>query len=244
MHSPPQKRVRLLVETEDEKDCQAPRAKSLPIEGSVLRDHEFWFKDGNIVLVAEKTAFCLYIGLLSAQSPVFQNLFSATKLNAEEYIDGIPVVRVFDSPHDWRHFLRALIPKDELFDCFPSISATIRLSHKYQVDCVKSEALLALQGLYPSDFESWLEIDTEVSQEWNACGQAVNLARLTETSSILPAALYYCSTLGGAVAKGYRREDGTIAYLSQDDLVRCIHGMRALTGASSDYVRGMSRPLA
>lgn len=70
---------------------------------------------------------------------------------------------------------------------------------------------------------------------------AINLARLTNTLSVLPAAFYHCSALGGGIAKGHSREDGTVDYLSRDDLSRCIEGMRALMAATHEYVQSLSK---
>ena len=45
---------------------------------------------------------------------------------------------------------------------------------------------------------------------------------------MLPIAFYICSLLGGAVVKGWKREDGTVEHLSSADLERCINGYGAL----------------
>ena len=79
----------------------------------IARDKDFWFDDGNIVLVAENVGFCIYKGLLSSQSPVFSGLFSGNSLTADENVDGIPVVRILDSPIELRHLLRVLLPQDQ-----------------------------------------------------------------------------------------------------------------------------------
>ncbi len=70
---------------------------------------------------------------------------------------------------------------------------------------------------------------------------AINRARLTNTLSVLPAAFYNCSALGGGIAKGHSREDGTVDYLPRDDLSRCIEGMRALMAATHEYVQLLSK---
>ena len=75
-----------------------------------IRDHDFWLEDGSVILVAKKTAFKVYKGLLSAHSPVFSDMFlSAT--DADETYDGCPVVRIPESPEDLKWVLVHLIPK-------------------------------------------------------------------------------------------------------------------------------------
>ena len=65
---------------------------------------------------------------------------------------------------------------------------------------------------------------------------AINLARLTGTTSILPCAFYHCCTLGGAVVDGWKREDGSVERLSDEDLKRCINGRDGLSRLIADEV--------
>ena len=73
------------------------------------RHAELWLEDGNIVLVAQNVGFRVYKGILTKQSPVFEDLFSAQETRADETYDGVPVVRLFDSPVDVGHLLRVLL---------------------------------------------------------------------------------------------------------------------------------------
>ena len=81
----------------------------LPLEG-LTRDEDFWLKDGTVVLVAKKTAFKVYSGLLAAHSPVFDDMFSFAT-HADEMYDGCPVVRIPDSPEHFKWVLTHLIPR-------------------------------------------------------------------------------------------------------------------------------------
>ena len=71
---------------------------------------ELWFDDGSIILVAQKTMFKVYKGLLSTHSPVFADMFSSAT-HSDEIDDGCPVVRVSDSAQDLKGLLTHLIPK-------------------------------------------------------------------------------------------------------------------------------------
>lgn len=77
------------------------------------RDEEFWFDDGNIVLIAGNLSFKVYRGLLASQSPVFADMFSTGDPHADSQIDGCPIVHLQDTPQALRHLLRALIPSRE-----------------------------------------------------------------------------------------------------------------------------------
>ncbi len=80
----------------------------------LVRDEEFWYEDGTIILVARNVQFRVYKGVLADHSSVFADMFSlpqpastlASTTSAE-----CPVVHLEDSPEDLRHVLRALLPK-------------------------------------------------------------------------------------------------------------------------------------
>ncbi|OBZ69963.1 hypothetical protein A0H81_10186 [Grifola frondosa] len=55
---------------------------------------------------------------------------------------------------------------------------------------------------------------------------------LVNAQSILPSAFYMCCLLGPAVIDGHQREDGTVEYLSTDDLRRCLHARTKLVEAN------------
>ncbi|KAI0342601.1 hypothetical protein BDW22DRAFT_1305043, partial [Trametopsis cervina] len=57
----------------------------------------WYIADGNIVLLAGKTAFRGYRGLLAMQSPVLQDMFSIPQPDDGETFEGCPVVRLQDS---------------------------------------------------------------------------------------------------------------------------------------------------
>ena len=75
----------------------------------IKRDDEFWLDDGNIILVAQDVAFCIYRCLLAAQSTVFADMFASASPSSDECMDGCPVVRVSDSSEDLAHLLRVLL---------------------------------------------------------------------------------------------------------------------------------------
>ena len=74
------------------------------------RHEEFWFEDGNVVLVAQNTAFRVFRSLLAEHSTVFADMFATSTPTTGETYDGCPVVRLSDSPHELTHLLRIIIP--------------------------------------------------------------------------------------------------------------------------------------
>lgn len=63
----------------------------------VTKHPHLWFDDGNVILIAEDTGFCVYRGVLARQSEVFQHTFQMPLPTAVEGVEmGIPVVHLDD----------------------------------------------------------------------------------------------------------------------------------------------------
>ena len=90
-------------------DCSSPSNHPTGALADLTRDTDFWFEDGNVVLVARNTGFKVYKGLLASQSPIFQDLFASAS-HAEETYEGCPVVRLCDTPEGLRYLLPYLLP--------------------------------------------------------------------------------------------------------------------------------------
>ncbi|KAF8590835.1 hypothetical protein K439DRAFT_1304721, partial [Ramaria rubella] len=69
-----------------------------------------YLDDGNIILIAEQTAFRVHKGLLSYNSEVFRNMFATVQEPpGSETFDGLPIVQLFgDSSADVEDFLEAI----------------------------------------------------------------------------------------------------------------------------------------
>ena len=82
---------------------------SSPIESlcdkPVIRHSGLWFQDGNIVLLAEETAFKIHRSMLARHSSVFRDMFELSQPSSEEVVDGCPVVRLHDSSHELADFI-------------------------------------------------------------------------------------------------------------------------------------------
>ncbi len=98
--------------SEDSRSLKRTRNEEPQALEPLVHDAEFWFDDGNIVLIArDGMVFRVYRGLLAAQSTVFADMFTSSRSTADEVYEGCPIVRVSDSPEELRHFLRVLFPK-------------------------------------------------------------------------------------------------------------------------------------
>ncbi|KAI1795347.1 hypothetical protein LXA43DRAFT_992392, partial [Ganoderma leucocontextum] len=197
------------------------------------RHADFWLEDGNLVLLAGATAFRVFRSILVKKSAVFADMVAAGSADATETFDDCPVVRLPDDPEDLRDFLQYLMPCSALrlrfgvpMCDFSELHAAIRLAHKYQCADVETRALLLLKKYYTSHFTEYDMYDPSRSAlsppSRSAAIAAVNIARLTEKPSMLPFALYLVCNSPRRMVDGYERRDGSIEYLTAEDLKLCI----------------------
>ena len=92
------------------REASGSTQSSSPNPLGLQRHKELWFEDGNVVLVAQDTAFRVFRGLLAEHSTVFADMFATSSPASEETLDGCPVVRLSDSSHDLAHLLRVVVP--------------------------------------------------------------------------------------------------------------------------------------
>ncbi|PIL26524.1 hypothetical protein GSI_12282 [Ganoderma sinense ZZ0214-1] len=219
------------------------------------RDAHFWLEDGNLILLAGTTAFRVYRGILVKKSAVFADMFDTGSLDATETFDGCPVVRLPDHPEDPRDFFQYLIP------CFPlpvllegvpvpasvfaRLHAALHLAHKYQCPEVETRALFTLKKFYTANFTQYDVFDSTefafIRPQPEDSVAAVNIARLTQTPSMLPYALYLAATLEGEMMDGYKRRDGSVEHLSAEDLRRCIDARGPLAREHAAVIRHVFR---
>ena len=125
-----------------------------------------------------------------------------------------------------------------------SISAIIRLDHKYELKGLYDEALRYLTTYYTTNFDTWADGTNAI--EWHPepihAIAAINLGRLTNTTSILPLAFYICATLGPEVARGFHRGDGSWETLSPDDLYLCLQMKERLVAENAHSAFVLLRP--
>ncbi|KAI0761577.1 hypothetical protein BD413DRAFT_589118, partial [Trametes elegans] len=98
-----------------------------------------WFEDGNIVLVADGTAFQVHKSILCHHSEAFRDILGiprSTTPETTEMHSGRLVVHLQDSAYDITQLLNALYSAVGPFIGpileFPEVAALARLSHKYQ----------------------------------------------------------------------------------------------------------------
>ncbi|KAI1786576.1 hypothetical protein LXA43DRAFT_847572, partial [Ganoderma leucocontextum] len=208
-------------------------------------DTAVWYEDGNIVLIAGKTVFRLYKGVLASVSPVFKDMFSWARpdvVSENSTIDGCPVIRLADSPTDLRHFLIMITTGFVDLVSFSRLAATVRIAHKYQAERILKAAASRLRRFFTANVIAELHAQIVTHKTWQSfwdqkqqeCGvwvpmtgatgvEAVSIARLVGYDDMLPFALLLCCAADPLLLRnGVQREDGTISKLSDEDYLECI----------------------
>ncbi|OJT11073.1 hypothetical protein TRAPUB_12414, partial [Trametes pubescens] len=178
----------------------------------VKRDDEFWFEDGNIVLIARDIEFRVFKGILAKHSPLFRDICRAHALHANQAEVSSYSAFAANSRISFKLVSGAL--------------AVARMSHKYQMHDMLALAVQHLKRAFPDTFHEQVEKPLccipSPSSGALAIG-AVNLARLIDEPSLLPTALYACCALKSAdLLKGLVHEDGSVEHLALEDLGRCL----------------------
>ncbi|TFK85592.1 hypothetical protein K466DRAFT_494463 [Polyporus arcularius HHB13444] len=200
---------------------------------ATAHDEEFWFDDGNIILIAGDVEFRVYKGLLADHSPVFKDMFSLPQppTSEGELAASCPIVHLSDSPEEVRCLLRVCMPKSHTNPyahedpTYESIASAIRLGHKYQIAPLVDHAVGYLKEYYTDDYAQWKShkmLPPPRFELVHAIG-VINLARLVGCETLLPTAIIHCCQLGGDVVHGLPLADGTTEHLSPDDLDMCVH---------------------
>ncbi|KAH9830003.1 uncharacterized protein C8Q71DRAFT_717556 [Rhodofomes roseus] len=187
-------------------DALTARAANLADE---LIRSDFWFNDGNIILVVRGIAFKVHRGQLERHSEIFRDLFSMPQPPDQVLLDGCQWLELYDSPSDVLHLLSALY--DGLYitkPCaikFDVISGVLRLSNKYLIDHLRIRCLQWLRADWPSSLEGWDRRELQATDDNKRYApresyphpiRIINLARELALDDLLPSALYDLSRYG------------------------------------------------
>ncbi|EMD38779.1 hypothetical protein CERSUDRAFT_151409 [Gelatoporia subvermispora B] len=181
---------------------RAPRSEN-------LTRSDFWFTDGNIVLIVGHAGFKVHRGQLERHSDVFRDLFSLPQPMDQEMVEGCQCVELYDSPSDMLYLLRALydglyFKKSSAHD-FPAIAAVLRLSTKYLIEHLRQRCLLRLETDWPTSLLGW---DYRERQATDSTGRynprdsfphpilVIQLAQEMRLETLLPSAFYDLSRYG------------------------------------------------
>ncbi|RPD58813.1 hypothetical protein L226DRAFT_471169 [Lentinus tigrinus ALCF2SS1-7] len=172
-----------------------------------FRTTDFWFADGNIILLVQDVAFKVHRGQLVRHSDIFHDMFSLPQ-PVGDMIDGCPWVQLHDDPGDVLHLLRALY--DGLYFTkrtsgdFCAVSAVLRLSTKYLIEHLRERCLMRLEADWPTTLGGWDKREQHATVDTRYCPRehfphpilVIQLCQELGLDHMLPSALYDLSRYG------------------------------------------------
>ncbi|KAI0328033.1 hypothetical protein GY45DRAFT_1255899 [Cubamyces sp. BRFM 1775] len=219
----------------------------------VQKDEDVWFWDGDVILSPQGKApsFRVYREVLERESAVFRSIFAQSIPDAPRTVDGCPVVYLNDPAPQLKTFLLVLLcGQDYYYEhtgyafsiSFENLSALIRMGHKYQVQDIVDDGVARLKRFYPIDYCEWEDRairSVYVTASGADAPEAIALAHLTDTPSILPTAYLACATLDSEwrAVEGDAEDGSETAEV--DSLLSLVH-----TLAPSDLERVISGKVA
>ncbi|KAI0334324.1 hypothetical protein GY45DRAFT_1318324 [Cubamyces sp. BRFM 1775] len=228
---------------------------------SIQRDGNYWFNDGNLVLIAKNhdvgacsKGFRIHLGVLVRHSQVFKRFSEACYQReshpeeADSTSSDCPFVRVDDSYHDIKALLRVLydIPArspPETPMPFSEAAALMRLGHEYEIPAIIPIGVRSLIATFSAKAVwSWHSVVREdhftpVRALSKECIEAANLFRLTDCPGMRITALYACSAIDTKyLVRGVVRADGFVEKLPSDDLARCLKLRECMDARLTDYI--------
>ncbi|KAF8639384.1 hypothetical protein AX17_001540 [Amanita inopinata Kibby_2008] len=179
---------------------------------------DFWFDDGNLILIAGPAAFKVHRGQLERHSEFFNGLLSLPLPQPQSQevtlIDGCIWVELHDRPEDVFYFLKALYDglyfKSPQANDFSAISSVLRMSTKYLVDHLRQRCLTRLDLDWPATLSGWDHREQAATDEYGrylprlTCAHPVLVVRLAleqDIPSVLWAAMYDLSRYGPSKIK-------------------------------------------
>ncbi|KAJ7772649.1 hypothetical protein DFH07DRAFT_733980 [Mycena maculata] len=141
-----------------------------------MKDPDFYFNDGNIVLSAEDsenstTYFRLHQSILGLHSAVFRDMFSIPTPADMEQHESIPLVKMLDDAVALRDFIALLYSPQHKLNVLSSEDFTLRmfrptqLAKKYQVDWICKMVADELQKRWPTTLAGWDRIAEDEQEE-------------------------------------------------------------------------------
>ncbi|KAI5896285.1 uncharacterized protein SCHCODRAFT_02187853 [Schizophyllum commune H4-8] len=135
------------VDAEDE--CDEPIVRS-----------RVWFKDGNIVLQAQRVQFRFYQGLLATYSPFFRDVFEVPQpADGADAVEGCPVMRLQESAADVEYMLNFILePKSsKQTPSVANVIAGLQMGQKYLIAALWDDAVERLRYEFPDRLEVYQE---------------------------------------------------------------------------------------
>ncbi|KAI0790047.1 hypothetical protein C8Q75DRAFT_806691 [Abortiporus biennis] len=160
-----------------------PAPNQSPGEG-ITKCEEFWFDDGNIVLVARNTSFRVHKGFLRRQSPVFND------------------IQLSDSREDIHHMLSVLYDGGNKYFGSKTAPRSYFSTQRLLSDgwhFLESETFTDCRSTEDEDEDSDPPTFLPIEMIQKDVITVVRLATMFDLTNILPSAYYACAQMSPAV---------------------------------------------
>ncbi|KAF8963105.1 hypothetical protein BDZ97DRAFT_1821782 [Flammula alnicola] len=180
------------------------QAKPKPVpEAPIVRHPEFYFSDGSVVVIVERTAFRIHQSVLARHSEVFNGMWDVPQPSKAEMYDGCPMVVLSDSVNDFVDVMRVIYdafhfdklkPDTSLSTLITFISGILRISTKYSMQQLRNKCITIIQEKFPSTLKGCDEVLTRgIQYVPSEIVRIIPLARETTVPKVLPWAFYLCA---------------------------------------------------
>ncbi|KAF8149053.1 hypothetical protein B0H34DRAFT_734667 [Crassisporium funariophilum] len=176
------------------------------VKDPIVRHPEFYFPDGSVVLIVERTAFRVHQSVLARHSEVFNGMWDVPQPPQVDMYDGCPTVWLTDSKNDFTDVMRVLYdafyfdklkPDSPLTTLIAFISGLLRISTKYDMQQLRQKCISIIQDKFPSTLAG---CDMVLSRQYKYIPaeivRVIPLARETNVATVLPWAFYLCAQIG------------------------------------------------
>lgn len=215
---------------------------------AIVKHPDFYFPDGSVVIIVEKTAFRIHKYVLARHSEVFSGMWDIPQPPMSDMYDGCPTVTLADSKSDFVEVMKVMYDilwvilfcnidhndtestsyfdtlraDSKLKDLINFISGILRISTKYNLVSIRKKCISVLQEAFPSTLAA---CDSVLSRKYeyvpSEVVRIIPLAREANVPIVLPWAFYLC---------GHIPVDGimTNSVLSWRDKALCLAGKERL----------------
>ncbi|KAF8884943.1 hypothetical protein CPB85DRAFT_1258630 [Mucidula mucida] len=184
------------------------RTKSAEPEHTFNGSSDFWFEDGNVILISagegpSKIGFKVHLGFLARHSEFFDDMFRLALPSASDRraCTNLPVT---DSAEDLNYFLHAVydigyfVPERDRTP-FAQLAGMLRVATKYICPKLRADVIAHLEEIYPT---SRYQLDLghvllpkECLPNRVHAIHAIQMARENDVPTIMPAAFYLATTI-------------------------------------------------
>ncbi|KAH9481913.1 hypothetical protein JR316_0006443 [Psilocybe cubensis] len=184
----------------DASSTSRPKSRA---EVSIVRHPDFYFSDGSVVIIVEKTAFRVHQSLLARHSDVFKGMWEVPQPQRADTYDGCPSVILQDSVNDFVDVMKVLYdtfhfdkinPDTSLSHLITFIAGILRISTKYNMLQLRNKCIDIIQEKFPSSLKGCDEVLTRgIKYVPSEIVRIIPLARETTVPKVLPWAFYLCA---------------------------------------------------